>query len=143
MLAIVTNKQIAKVLTDIFRKKRNTDVWRSGIIVKLDKIRMWHFGAVVCAVTSTDTHIDGGAPIVIPLPLFTVESRLPEDGIYQFGVITCTKSYQGAEGGIGFGVRAVVTDITVFKEPNEFFSILLLAQIVYDMEYYLERPKAK
>ena len=95
---------------------------------------MRHFGAVICAVTSTDTHIDGGTPIVIPLPLLTIEGGLSEDSINHLRVIPGTKSYQGAKGGIGFGVRAVVGDVPLLKELAEFISVLLFAQITDEVK---------
>ena len=58
-------------------RKRNADM-RYAFSVKDDKLRGWHHAAVEHTVTGFDTLLDSACPIILPLPLVTVESRTTE-----------------------------------------------------------------
>ena len=95
---------------------------------------MRHFGAVVFALTHADAESNCGFAVIVPLPLFTVESRLPEDCINHLRVIPGAKSNQCTKGGIGFGMRTIVGNVPILKEFSEFISVLLFAQIAYEVK---------
>ena len=95
--AVITDEDVVQMLFGVLGKKRNADM-RYAFSVKDDKLRGWHHAAVEHTVTGFDTLLDSACPIILPLPLVTVESRTTEQPVDGNRVGSDTKGNQSTQG---------------------------------------------
>lgn len=69
LLAAVAYEQIAQVPPRMLRKQRHDHIRLPGLLVEADEIGMLHLGFMEGAVTGFDSFLNGGFPVIVPVPL--------------------------------------------------------------------------
>ena len=107
----------------------------TGMVIKLDEIRVWHFGTVELSVAASDGGIDGGRTVILPLPFVTHQSRGAENLIDHLRIGTGTKRDHGTQSQIRFRVGAVLTVVAGIIKRGEFVAVFLLAKIADNVKH--------
>ena len=98
---------------------------------------MRHFGLVEYPAACLDALHDCGSPVIIALPLLTVEGGGSEHGVDHLWVGAGSESDHSAQGTLRFRLGTVIADVAVVIQPAELLSVFLPEQSGDDIEDFL------